>query len=67
MTRFDDPKLQWYEVFNDGETVVMAAQMGLGCLIQIGHGAAHFVPGVKIKKETGDMDRARLVKWDKEE
>jgi len=61
MTDFPDPELIWFEVFNDGDTYIEAAEMGPGCLISINLGDAHFVSGVRIKPMTGDMDRARLV------
>jgi len=61
MTDFPDPELQWHEVFDDGENLILAADMGPGCLVWIGMGDIHFVPGVRVEPMTGDMDRARLV------
>jgi len=61
MTDFPDPELQWHEVFYNGFVRIDAAEMGPGCLVSIDNEPAHFVPGVRIKPMTGDMDRARLV------
>ena len=61
MTDFPNPELEWYEVFNDGETQIEAAEIGPGCLISPNLGYIHFIPNVRIEPQTGDMDRARLV------
>jgi len=67
MTDFPDPRLKWYEVFNDGETRIDAAEMGPWCLLSINlrqstkERTLTLIPGVRIEPMTGDMDRARLV------
>jgi hypothetical protein len=61
-TDFLDLKLQWAEVFNDGETVITAAKVWGGvCLLRINGGDPYPVSGLKVIPKEGDMDRPRLV------
>ena len=57
----NDKKLEWHEVFWDGETVIDAADYLDGVLICIDKTEhQQFLPGYRVKPMQGDMDRARL-------
>ena len=59
-----DPRLDWYQVFDDGNTLIMAANWMDGVLLSFNMNMTQlqFVSGYRVRKQEGDMDSARLAR-----
>ena len=57
-----DPRLNWYQVFDDENTLIMAADWMDGVLLSYNMNLAQlqFVSGYRVRKQEGDMDSAGL-------
>ena len=59
-----DPRLNWTNVFDDGELTIRAANHMDGVLLKFDNdrSTVQFVPGYRVRRQEGDMDSAQLAR-----